>query len=100
MKSLVFASGLFVSGLSIAAAPHQLDGREWGDIGKADAAGWCAPIKLPKGEDRVLAEYDGMPKGRVKNVTGYVHSEFEFDPADMVVTAYYSDNTEKYKPFQ
>ena len=79
MTRTIFAAALCLQAVSL----HALDAREWGEIGKADAEGWAVPAKLPKGEDRVLAECEGMPKGRVANVTGYVRSEFDFDPADM-----------------
>ena len=79
MTRSIFAAALCLTAFSL----YALDAKEWGEIGKADAEGWAVPAKLPKGEDRVLSECEGMPKGRVGNVTGYIRSEFDFDPADM-----------------
>ena len=76
-----FGFWLALSAASFTAAA--VDEREWGAIGKADAAGWLEPLTLPKGEDRVLAEFDGKIKGVVTNAVGYVRGEFEFDPAKM-----------------
>ena len=78
LKSLV-AAALFFAAVDAVA----LDIREWGEIGKVDANGWAMPLVLPKGADRVLAETDGFPKSRVKNVSGYIRAEFDFDPADV-----------------
>ena len=66
-----------------ACAALAVDEREWGDIGKAEAMGWCVPSTLPDGRDRVLAEYSGKTWAKATNVTGYVRAEFEFAPEDM-----------------
>ncbi len=77
-NTVVVAAALFMAATAFAA-----DEREWGDVGKADAAGWLSPVELPSGEDRVLAECAGIPKERVKGVTGRIWAEFFFDPASM-----------------
>lgn len=81
MNGCRFCLGLVFSAAALSV--WAVDEREWGAIGKADAAGWLEPLALPKGEDRVLAEFDGKIKGVVTDAVGYVRGEFEFDPAEM-----------------
>ena len=74
---------LWLTFSAAALSAEAADEREWGAIGKADAEGWLEPVKLPDGEDRVLAVFDGRTRGVVTDAVGYVRGEFEFDPAEM-----------------